>query len=312
MALISVVLPAYNEEAMIPIVCERMSQALDSLSYELVFVDDGSKDGTWNAICEAGRSDARVRGVSFSRNFGKESAILAGLEAALGDACVVMDCDLQHPPEVIPEMVRLWQQGIQVVEGKKAHRGRENPLYKAFSKLFYALLSAAASVELSDTSDFKLLDRAVVCALLAIPEQRMFFRAMSAWVGFSTTSVPFYVEPRVAGTGKWRVGGLFKYALNNLTSFSAAPMQLVTLMGVITFIIALVFGVNTLYNYFTGTALGGFTTVILLLLFFFSAVMISLGIIGHYIARIFESVKGRPRYIVSCKSNDAPPDPMHK
>lgn len=303
MALLSVILPAYNESQMIPLVCERMSQVLSGTEYELVFVDDGSKDETWNAVCAAGQSDKRVRGISFSRNFGKESAILAGLGAAKGDACVVMDCDLQHPPETILEMKILWERGCQVVEGKKAHRGKENPLYKAFSKLFYSLLSAATGVDLADTSDFKLLDREVVDALLAIPEHRMFFRAMSSWVGFTTATVPFYVEPRAAGSGKWRVGSLIKYALNNLTSFSTAPMQLVTFMGVITFIVALVFGVNTLYNYFAGVALGGFTTVILLLLFFFSLVMISLGIIGHYIARIFESVKGRPRYIINRKSN---------
>ncbi|MDR1737055.1 MAG: glycosyltransferase family 2 protein [Oscillospiraceae bacterium] len=306
MALISIILPAYNEEQSVSLALRRLRGVLggiDGFTYELVFVDDGSRDGTWQAIRDAGLEDARVRGVSFSRNFGKEAAILAGLDAARGDCCVVMDCDMQHPPEIIPEMLKLWRQGYQVVEGKKAHRGRENPFYKCFTKLFYALMSAATHIDMANTSDFKLLDREVVKTLLEMPERHMFFRAISAWVGYRTVSVPFYVEPRQAGTGKFRAKGLIRYALGNLASFSTAPMQLITFLGIITFIIALAFGINTLYNYLSGNALGGFTTVILLMLFFFSIVMISLGIIGYYIARIFEAVKGRPRYIVNKTSN---------
>lgn len=270
------------------------------IDFELIFVDDGSADGTWDEIKRASESDARVRGLSFSRNFGKEAAIFAGLEAARGGCCLTMDCDLQHPPRYIPEMYRLWkEEGCEVVEGVKAGRGRENPLYRLCAKCFYSLASGASGIDMAKSSDFRLLDRKAVDALLAMPERNTFYRALSSWVGFRTAQLPFEVEAREIGRTKWSVGKLIKYALNNITSFSAAPMQIVTVLGVITLLVSVIMGIQTLVRKFMGLSLEGFTTVIVVQLFTGGVVMLSLGIIGHYVAKIYEEIKRRPRYIVS-------------
>lgn len=299
--LISVILPAYNEQAAIAPAAERISAVLEQagIPFELIFVNDGSRDGTWQAIQEAARRDERIRGVSFSRNFGKESALFAGLSEASGDCCVTMDCDLQHPPEYIPEMVRLWQEGIQVVDAVKADRGKENPLYRFCAKCFYGLISGATNIDMAKSSDFKLLDRQAVDALLELPERNTFYRALSAWVGFTTAQVPFRVEERSQGVSKWSAFSLIKYAVNNITSFSTAPMQFVTWLGVLTLLLSVVMGIQTLTKKFMGLALEGFTTVIIVQLFTGGVIMMSLGIIGHYIAKIYDEIKGRPRFIIS-------------
>ncbi|MDO5344168.1 MAG: glycosyltransferase family 2 protein [Lachnospiraceae bacterium] len=303
MSVLSVVLPAYNEEAMLPKAAETLKNILEKekISYELVFVDDGSRDRTWQCIREAAEKDAHVRGVHFSRNFGKEAAIFAGLASASGDCTAVMDCDLQHPPETLVEMYRKWEQGYEVVEGVKRSRGKEGRLHKACAGLFYRLMSKATQIDMSRASDFKLLDRKAVETLLEMPERNAFFRAMSAWIGFRTTAVEFDVQEREAGASKWSTRSLVKYAITNIVGYSAAPMQFVTGAGIVVFLIAVVLGIQTLVRYFSGQAVEGFTTVILLLLFIGSVIMISLGIIGYYISRIYEEVKGRPRYIISKK-----------
>ena len=185
------------------------------------------------------------------------------------------------------------------MEGVKSSRGKENPLHTLCAKGFYAIISNATGIDMSKASDFKLLDRKAVDALLILPERAPFFRALSSWVGFKTTSIPFEVQERTIGTSKWSVFSLFKYAVQNITAFSGAPMQFVTMMGWIMFIASIALGIHSLYKYFTGTALEGFTTVILLQLIIGSVLMISLGIIGHYISRIYDEIKARPRYIVS-------------
>ena len=269
------------------------------IEHELLFVDDGSRDGTWAEIQKAAQSDPRVVGVHFSRNFGKESAMFAGLEQARGDCCVVIDCDLQHPPEKIVEMYRLWEEGYEVVEGIKEDRGEESGFHKFASLSFYRLISKATGMDMSSSSDFKLLDRKVVDALNSMPERNVFFRALSFWVGFRRTEVSYRVRERTAGESKWSTRSLIKYAINNIGSFSSAPLHLITILGVVMLVTAVVFGVVALVQKIMGTALGGFTTVILLLLFASSLIMISLGIIGYYVARIYEELKGRPRYIIS-------------
>ena len=182
--MLSVILPAYNEEEMLPTAAKTIASILRDagIDYELVFVDDGSRDGTWNAICAARAADEQVVGVRFSRNFGKESAIFAGLEQARGDACVVMDCDLQHPPEKIVEMYRLWQEGYEVVEGIKSDRGEESGAHAFAANRFYDLISRSTGLDLRNSSDFKLLDRKAVDTLLSMPERNAFFRAMSGWM----------------------------------------------------------------------------------------------------------------------------------
>lgn len=303
MKLLSVILPAYNEEKMIEKARVTLGRILSEqdIPYEIVFVDDGSKDQTWPEIEKAAEKDKHVAGVHFSRNFGKESAMMAGLASAEGDCCVVMDCDLQHPPETVVEMYRLWEQGYEVVEGVKHSRGKESLAHKASAGMFYKIISKAVGIDMSRASDFKLLDRKAVDALLEMPERNAFFRALSAWIGYKTTSVEFDVREREEGVSKWSTKSLIRYAITNIVSFSSAPMQFVTGAGVFMFLLAVVLGIQTLAHYFTGNAVEGFTTVILLLLLIGSILMISLGIIGYYISKIYEEVKGRPRYLISRK-----------
>ena len=299
--MLSVILPSYNEEKMIAIAAETIAGILkkENIDYELVFVNDGSKDATWENIVHAHEKDPHVTGVHFSRNFGKEAAMFAGLEKAGGDCCVVMDCDLQHPPEKIVEMYRLWEQGFEVVEGIKEDRGEESGFHKFAANSFYSLISKAVGMDMSSSSDFKLLDRKVVDTLNAMPERNVFFRALSFWVGFKKATVSYCVQERTEGESKWSTKSLIKYAITNIGSFSSVPLHLISFLGIAMLIIAVVFGIISLVQKLTGQAVAGFTTVILLSLFSSSSIMISLGIIGYYVARIYEEIKGRPRYIIS-------------
>ena len=303
--MISVILPAYNEEAMIEMTGNVISGILEreNIPYEILFVDDGSTDGTWAGIMNLSEEKEEVRGISFSRNFGKEAAMVAGLAEAHGDCAVILDCDLQHPPEKIVEMYRLWEQGYEVIEGVKNSRGRESGVHKLAAKTFYSLISTASGFHMENASDFKLLDRKAVDAIVGMKEKYTFFRALSTWVGFRTTSVTYNVQERAAGESKWSTSGLVRYAINNITSFSTAPMQFVTVCGVLVFIVSFISGIIALTQKLNGQALGGFTTVILLQGFIGSIIMISLGLIGFYIARIYEELRERPKYIISRRTN---------
>lgn len=299
--MLSVIIPSYNEEGNVERTAQVVGDLLkkNNIDYELVFVNDGSKDRTWELISNLASNDNNITAVNFSRNFGKESAIFAGLEVAKGDACVLLDCDLQFPPEVIIEMYNIWKNNdVDVVEGRKKSRGKENPIYKMFSLFFYKIVNNSSGLDMRAASDFKLLDRSVVDALNRMPERLTFFRAMSSWVGFKTEKVYFDVADREVGESKWNVKSLVKFAINNITSFTSAPLQIVTVCGVITFIISLILGVNTIYNKFWGGADAGFSTVIILQLLTTSVIMFSLGIIGYYISKIYEEIKQRPRYII--------------
>lgn len=301
MALLSIVLPAYNEEQNIANTAAVLSKLLkeNGIDYELVFISDGSRDGTFPEILKAAESDSRIKGAEFSRNFGKEAGIFAGLELASGDAVIVMDCDLQHPPQVIPQMWKLWLNGAEVVEGIKSSRGRESLGYKISAGLFYRIMSRLIKMDMSSSSDFKLLDRKVVNVLLDLPERNTFFRALSFWAGFRTETVKYEVQERQYGKSKWSFWSLMKYAVTNATSFSTLPLQIVTMAGFVFLFFSVILAVQTLVRFLTGTAVEGFTTVILLLLIIGGLLMLSLGIIGHYLARIYEEVKGRPKYIIS-------------
>lgn len=305
--MLSVVIPAYNEEEMVPEAAKVIHGVLAeaAIAHELVFVDDGSKDKTWREIRQEAENSPWVRGVHFSRNFGKEAAIFAGLSQAKGDCVAVIDCDLQHPPEKLVEMYRLWESGVEVIEGVKSDRGKESLAHRASAALFYALISKATKVDMSRASDFKLLDRKAVNVILTMREKRAFFRALSSWVGFTTGEVSYEVRERTAGESKWSTWSLMKYAVSNITAFTAVPLHLVTVFGVITLVVSLVLGIIALVQKFMGIALGGFTTVIILLLFLGSLIMISLGIIGYYLGNIYEEIKDRPRYIVAETCGDS-------
>lgn len=298
---LSVVLPAYNEELMVGKTCRVVGKILAEagISYELVVVDDGSKDGTWNEIVKAGKKDPCVLGVHFSRNFGKEAAVFAGLAQATGNVVAVMDCDLQHPPQTLLKMYRLWQEGYEVIEGVKSDRGKEGFLHKKCAGFFYDIMTRATKIDMKNASDFKMMDRKAVDSVLSMPERNMFFRATSSWVGFKTASVEFEVQEREAGQSKWSAWSLIKYAFTNIVAFTTVPLQFITVAGVICFLCSLVLIIYSLVQYFTGHAVEGYTTIILVLLLIGSAVMISLGVIGYYIAKIYEEVKHRPRYIIS-------------
>ena len=299
--MISVILPSYNEKENIQRAAEHIGRVLraEQMDYELVFVNDGSRDGTWQKIVDLAQADPHVVGVNFSRNFGKEAAILAGLAQAKGDCCAVMDCDLQHPPETLVEMIRLWREGYEVIEGVKRSRGEESGLHRFAAGSFYRIMSKATKVDMSRASDFKLIDRKAVNAILSLPEKNAFFRALSSWVGFKTISVEFDVQEREAGKSKWSSRSLISYAVRNITSFSSAPLQLITVCGGIVLALAVIMGIQTLVRYFSGTAVEGFTTVILLILLIGSVLMLSLGLIGYYLAQIYNELKNRPRYLIS-------------
>ncbi len=298
--MISVVLPAYNEADNIEPAVSEISKVLTGCGeeYELVFISDGSTDGTYEKVQTIAKSDTHVKGAEFSRNFGKEAAIFAGLSLASGDAVIVMDCDLQHPVSVLPEMIKKWKGGAEVVEGIKNSRGKESIFHKMSAGLFYGIMSRLIKIDMNASSDFKLLDRKAVDALLELPESNTFFRALTFWIGFKSDKVYYDVEERRNGKSKWSTRGLINYAIRNATSFSTMPLKLITTMGWIFIVFAIILGIQTLVRFFTGTSADGFTTVILLLLIVGGFMMLSLGIAGHYIARIYEEVKGRPRFII--------------
>ena len=300
--LISVIIPVYNEGSLIDTNAHIVHKLLDdhNIKHELIFVNDGSSDNTWEEIMRISKEIGSMRGICFSRNFGKESALCAGLSSALGDACVVIDGDLQHPPELIPKMVDIWYNNdVDIVEGIKSSRGKENIFSKVFAKLFYGTLEKASGINLDMASDFKLLDRKAIDAWKTLGERNTFFRGMSTWVGFKKEVIYFDVQPRSQGKTKWSFKSLLGLAVNAITSFSSAPLQIVTILGVLFLIGSVILGIQTIYNFIVGTAVGGFTTTILLLLITGSGIMISLGIIGTYIAKIYDEVKCRPRYIIS-------------
>lgn len=301
MSLLSIVIPSYNEEQNIANTAEVLAKLMEQeeIEYELVFVNDGSKDNTYSEIQKAAQTNAHIKGASFSRNFGKEACIFAGLQIATGDAVVVMDCDLQHPPQSILEMWKLWKEGYEVVEGVKASRGKESLAYKLSAGLFYKIMSAIIKMDMSASSDFKLLDRKVVDVLTKLPEKNTFFRALTFWAGFKSTTVEYEVQERQFGESRWSTWSLMKYAITNATSFSTLPLQLITIMGTISILGSVILAVQTLVRFFMGNSVEGFTTVILLILIIGGLIMLSLGIIGHYIARIYEEVKGRPKFIIS-------------
>ena len=294
-------MPVFNEGDIIYKNVQTVHKVLAdaAIDHGFVLVDDGSRDRTWEELNRLADDLPHVTLLRFSRNFGKEAALCAGLEHAPGDAVVVMDSDLQHPPQYIPEMVRLWkEEGYDIVDGIKNDRGQEGFFSRLFAKLFYRSFNKTAGMDIGMASDFKLMDRAAVDAWKLFRENNTFFRGLSAWEGFRRCSLPFDVAPRSGGRSKWSVRALFRLAIQSLTSYTAAPLFLVFWLGVLTGLAALVLIVQTLVNYFDGTAATGFSTVILLQLLIGSAIMLSLSVIGLYIAKIYEEVKGRPRYLL--------------
>jgi glycosyltransferase involved in cell wall biosynthesis len=301
-ASISIVIPLYNEGSNLSTLVSDLKAALQETGcqFEIILVDDGSLDDTWETISREAQTFSSLRAVRLSRNFGKELALCAGLERARGDAVIVMDGDGQHPPSLLPVMVDRWRSSeADIVQAVKVKRGRESVTSKLGALLFYLILNKLSGFELKGASDYKLINRKVVDTWLAMRERNVFFRGMTAWMGFTTIQIPFEVGPRRAGKSGWSYLRRAKLALVGITTFSSFPLHLVTFAGVIFFVFAVGLGIQTLYLKLAGRAFTGFTTVILLELIIASLLMISLGIIGEYLARIYEEVKGRPRYIIT-------------
>ena len=300
--LISVVIPLYNEASHVKELLADLKTALQEIGcrFEVVLIDDGSVDDTWDRIKEEARAIPSLRALRLTRNFGKELALCAGLERARGEAIIVMDGDGQHPPSLLPVMIETWRtSGADVIEAVKRRRGRESLTSKFGALTFYVILNKLSGFELKGASDFKLIDRRVVDTWLSMRERNVFFRGMTAWMGFNAVQIPFDVPARRIGKSHWSYLRRAKLALIGITTFSSFPLHFVTFAGVIFFIFAVGLGIQTLYLKLAGRAFTGFATVILLELIIGSLLMISLGIIGEYLARIYEEVKGRPRYIVT-------------
>jgi glycosyltransferase involved in cell wall biosynthesis len=301
-SLISVVIPLYNEGSHLKELLADLKAAFQEIGcrFEVVLIDDGSVDDTWDRIKEQARAIPSLRALRLTRNFGKELALCAGLERARGEAIIVMDGDGQHPPSLLPVMIETWRtSGADVIEAVKRRRGRESLASKFGALTFYVILNKLSGFELKGASDFKLIDRRVVDTWLAMRERNVFFRGMTAWMGFNAVQIPFDVPARRIGKSHWSYLRRAKLALIGITTFSSFPLHFVTFAGVIFFIFAVGLGIQTLYLKLAGRAFTGFATVILLELIIGSLLMISLGIIGEYLARIYEEVKGRPRYIVT-------------
>ena len=301
---ISLIVPCYNEESNIEPFYNAIVEVFHNLpeaDFELMYVNDGSKDNTFSKIEELNKKDKRVKCVSFARNFGKEAALFAGIRNVTGDCTVVLDADLQHPPAVMIEMYKKWKEGFEVVEGVKTDRGKEGLFHKLFTKIFYGMISKAVGMDMKNSSDYKLLDKKVVAELANLKERNTFFRALSFWVGFNKTTVYYEVADRASGSSKWSAKSLIKYAINNVICFTYTPLQIVTVLGSLFILIGLGITIDAIITYILGTAASGFPTLIIILFIGFGAIMLSLGIIGVYIAQIYDEIKGRPQYIIGKK-----------
>src|SRR5215468_4416903 len=300
--ILSVLVPVHNEGDQIAenlsLIHAEASKA--GLPMEMIAIDDGSTDKTWPVLQEMVEHIPGLKAVRFSRNFGKEAAICAGLAYSSGQACIVIDSDLQHPPGLIPEMVRLWkEEHWDIVEGIKKTRGTEPMINRIGARFFYRTLSRLSGYNLYGSSDFKLLDRKVIDAWLDLRERNTFFRGMISWLGYRRKQITFSVPRRRLTQSRWSFFGLFRLAINAITAFSSLPLQAVTILGGLFLFCAILFSTYALIMYFAGLAFPGFTTVIILELLIGGVLMISLGIIGTYIAQIYQEVKYRPRYIVA-------------
>lgn len=308
-AKLSIVIPAYNEALALPVLIKDISRILSDLGhdFEIIVIDDGSTDNTWTVLEKCLNECKQLKGFHFTRNFGKESAIYAGLKFSAGEAVVVMDADMQHPLELLPKMISRWEtSGIHIVEAVKEKRQKESYARNFGSKLFYRIFAKSTGLNLENSSDYKLLDRKIVEQYLALPESIRFFRGLTKWLGYSSHLLYYSPNERFGGKSEshWTIGKLFNFARNSLLSFTSFPLRMVTWLGFVTFLFSIILGIQTLWMKLSGSAVKGFTTVILVNLGIGSVIMLSLGLIGEYIARIYEEIKQRPLYIIDKQLKD--------
>src|SRR3984957_3053922 len=306
--LVSVVAPVYNEEALVDEFYSRVCSALEGLEFELVLVDDGSSDGSPAAMERLAVNDPRVRVVYLSRNFGHQTALTAGLDHASGDAVVMLDADLQDPPELIPTMLDHWRAGCDVVYAVREQRDGESHFKLSTARWFYRLFDKLAQVELQHNSgDFRLLDRRALNALLSMRERNRFLRGMTVWVGYTQAAVPYHRDPRYAGETKYTLSKMVRFSLDAISSFSHRPLQLATLFGFVISTLAFIAIPIVVILRILGSYLPGFSALTILVLLLGGIELIAIGIIGEYVGRIYDEVKGRPLYLVRARRNL--PDP---
>jgi glycosyltransferase involved in cell wall biosynthesis len=299
---ISIVIPVFNEVETVPILFDHLKRVLLPLpfDFEILFVDDGSTDGTYLAIKDLQKRDRRVKALSFSRNFGHQAALTAGLQYASGDAVITMDGDLQHPPSLIPTLIEKWNEGFEIVYTTRESTADESFFKKMTSRLFYRIINAFSETPVQPfAADFRLLDRAVVKSLNTLEERDRFLRGLIGWLGFSTVGVPYTADPRAAGTSKYTTRKMIKLAFSGIISFSAAPLHLVTYLGITASFLGFLYGIYSLYvRFFTNDTVQGWTSLVIVILFLGGVQLISVGILGEYLIRVYDETKRRPVYIV--------------
>lgn len=309
---ISVIVPAFNEEEGLSLFLEKLFSILRTCSehHEVWVIDDGSRDATWACLRAELSRHPNLHGLRFTRNFGKEAAILAGLRHVRGRAVVVMDADGQHPPGLLPDMLALWRSGkAQIVAARKANRSTDTIMARLNARLFNGLMRFLTGLDLEGASDFRLLDRRVVDTLLSFPEKVRFFRGMTVWTGFTTLPIEFDVAPRLAGTSSWNTAQLTRLAITAITSFSAKPLGMIFRLGLFGMFAAGLLFIHALYSWLTHVAVSGWPSMIAVVLFFGSANLLGIGVLGAYLAQIFEEIKARPEFLVDQHLPESPNEP---
>lgn len=301
----SIVIPMYNEEEVISESYKRLKKVMDSTgeNYELIFINDGSKDKTLEKLLKTAKNDKNLKVINFSRNFGHQNAITAGMDHAKGDAIIVIDADLQDPPEIIPEMIKKWKEGYHVVYGKRIARKGETLFKKLTAKIFYRLLNKLTDVYVpEDVGDFRLIDRKVCDQMKRIKEKNRYIRGLIAWLGFNQTEVLYVREKRFAGKTKYPLKKMLKFASNAIISFSYKPLKIASHLGIFTSLIGILYFIYILYlKFFTNKTVQGWTSIVSINLIFFGVVLLIQGITGEYIGRIYDEIKDRPLYIIKDK-----------
>jgi len=304
--LISLVIPVYNEDEVIAGTLEITKDIMRKLpiQYEIIIVDDGSTDNTWSRLNTILDTYPNLKLIRFTKNFGKEAAILAGLKVARGNAAIVMDGDNQHPPNLITDIVTLWRNSdYKVIHAQKIKRQKESMIHRMFVRIFYRIMYFFSGYDLNDSSDYKLIDRVVIDLYIELPEKLRFFRGLILWFGFKSGIVYYKPVERDEGKSKWTSLSLLKFGITAICAFSSLPLQLITIMGAVMLGASIILGLHTLYMKWSSQAVEGFTTVIILLLFIGSMLMISLGIIGQYLSMIYYEIKKRPDFVIEKYKN---------
>ncbi len=301
--LISIVVPAFNEEAVLPQFHQTISEVLSEqpFDFEIVYINDGSSDNTLGIINELRQADKQVTLIDLSRNFGKEIALTAGLQKAAGDAVIVIDADLQDPPELIPDLIREWQNGYDVVYAQRTHRKGESLFKRTTAHFFYRIIQRISKIAIpEDTGDFRILSRRAVNALNTFGEQHRFMKGLFAWIGYSQKAVHYQRDPRHAGETKWNYWKLWNFALDGITSFTTAPLKISTYLGLFTAASAFVYGIYmVIETLIYGNPVPGYPSLIVIILILGGVQLVAIGILGEYLGRIFNETKRRPLYFIN-------------